>query len=161
MRDVRKLEADRPPITPLIDIAFLMLIFFMTLPYRSLDRKLEAHLPQYGFEPTVTHVEQLPKIDVRVLRRGDGHVFRVGVHEARTAAALAPALRELGVGYRYEIHADDTAAWQGVVEIVDLLKSLGYAQIDFRGCRQPERAIRVARPLPLPEGYRPVHGDAR
>ena len=81
------------------------------------------------------------------------------IHEARTAAGLVPVLRQLGIGYRYEIHADSAAAWQGVVEAVDVLRALEYPQIEFRGCPLPERAVRVARPLPKPEGYRPLAAD--
>ena len=33
-------------LTPLIDIAFLILIFFMCLPFRDLDGKLAPFLPQ-------------------------------------------------------------------------------------------------------------------
>ena len=158
MRDIRTLEADRPAITPLIDIAFLMLIFFMALPYKSLDRKLEAHLPRgEGFEPRVLDRDEPdPKVEIRVRRTADGHRFRVGVHEVREAAGLIPVLRQLGVGYRYEIHADSAAAWQGVVQAVDVLRALEYPQINFRGCPLPERDVRVARPLPRPAGYQPL-----
>jgi len=32
-------------ITPMIDVTFLLLVFFMLLPFRSLERQLSAHLP--------------------------------------------------------------------------------------------------------------------
>lgn len=38
--------ADELQLTPLIDVAFLMLIFFMSLPFKALDAKLESHLPR-------------------------------------------------------------------------------------------------------------------
>ena len=37
---------DRANLTPLIDVAFLILIFFMCLPFRDLDYKLAPFLPK-------------------------------------------------------------------------------------------------------------------
>ena len=38
-------DEERLRLTPLIDVAFLVLIFFMALPMKRLDGKLSAHLP--------------------------------------------------------------------------------------------------------------------
>ena len=40
-------------LTPMIDVAFLILIFFMCLPFKTLDGKLQAFLPtEKGLNPT-------------------------------------------------------------------------------------------------------------
>jgi len=45
-----KLEVE---LTPMIDVAFLILIFFMCLPFKTLDGKLQAFLPtEKGLNPT-------------------------------------------------------------------------------------------------------------
>ena len=46
-------EEVRMELTPLIDVAFLILIFFMCLPFKTLDGKLQAFLPtEKGLNPT-------------------------------------------------------------------------------------------------------------
>ena len=37
-----------PSLTPLIDVTFLLLVFLMLLPMRSLERKVAAFLPSSG-----------------------------------------------------------------------------------------------------------------
>ena len=46
MRFPNSSQTDRLRLTPLIDIAFLVLIFFMALPLKRLDHKLSTHLPK-------------------------------------------------------------------------------------------------------------------
>jgi len=58
INDESKLE-----ITPLIDVAFLILIFFMCLPFKTLDGKLQAFLPtDKGINP----IEQDPVNEIMV-----------------------------------------------------------------------------------------------
>jgi biopolymer transport protein ExbD len=40
--------AIRLTITPMVDLTFLLLVFFLLLPFRSLDRQFEAYLPHSG-----------------------------------------------------------------------------------------------------------------
>ena len=56
-------------ITPMIDVTFLLLIFFMLLPFRSLERKLAAFLPKdRGLAKTKIKLEEVPKITVELKR---------------------------------------------------------------------------------------------
>ena len=56
-------EASLTP-TSMIDVTFLLLVFFLcTLRFKSLDQKLEAHLPREG---GVAQGEPAPVIDVRL-----------------------------------------------------------------------------------------------
>jgi len=69
MKDEGKLE-----LTPLIDVAFLIIIFFMCLPFKTLDGKLQAFLPtDKGIQP----IEQDPveefMISVHILARKEAY----------------------------------------------------------------------------------------
>ncbi len=58
MEDEGKLE-----LTPMIDMAFLIIIFFMCLPFKTLDGKLQAFLPtDKGIQP----IEQDPASEFMV-----------------------------------------------------------------------------------------------
>jgi len=65
-------------ITPMIDVTFLLLIFFMLLPFRSLERKLAAFLPKdRGLAKTKIKLEEVPKITVELKRSEKERITRV------------------------------------------------------------------------------------
>lgn len=146
-------DAPRPPLTPMIDIAFLVLIFFMALPMRSLDGKLSAYLPKtHG--PNQFVVDPLPKERVVVRVRGGDErrdlSYEVGQNRFERLSEMRALLSKMGNEYRYEVHADSTTPWNRVVQVVDLLTDLRFKDVDFRGARNLEAAVRRAIPLPDP-----------
>jgi biopolymer transport protein ExbD len=65
-------------ITPMIDVTFLLLIFFMLLPFRSLERKVAAFLPKdRGLAKTKIKLEEKPKITVELKRKRTERITRV------------------------------------------------------------------------------------
>jgi biopolymer transport protein ExbD len=65
-------------ITPMIDVTFLLLIFFMLLPFRSLERKVAAFLPKdRGLAKTKIKLEEKPKITVELKRKKTEKITRV------------------------------------------------------------------------------------
>jgi len=139
----------QPSFTSLIDIAFLVLIFFMALPLKNLDGKLEAFLPK---DAGIVVTSQPPPETVRIrVTRRDGHsAYRLGEHEADRILGLEGVLRALGPDNRYEIHADAKVPWNDIVSVVDLLKALGYPRLSFTGTRFPEPDLRGLFRLPAP-----------
>lgn len=125
-------SATRPALTPLIDIAFLVLIFFMALPLRRLDGKLEAYLPQNAGPRH--YPDEQP--DIVHLRVRPGPVYQLGDRTAESPRAFTTVLKALGPGRAYEIHASEGVRWGSVVTLVDLLKELELTRIRFRGAAQ-------------------------
>ena len=146
-----KIEAARPPLTPMIDVAFLVLIFFMALPMRSLDGKLAAFLPPRGFRPDYTPPPPKDRVIVRV-RGGEERPlsYEVGQNRFDRLSDLRQLLFRMGDEYRYEIHADASTPWKRVVKVVDLLTDLHFKDVDFRGTKIPPASVRRAIPLPEP-----------
>ena len=65
-------------ITSMIDVTFLLLIFFMLLPFRTLERKVAAFLPKdRGLAKTKIKLEEKPKIVVELKRRKREKITRV------------------------------------------------------------------------------------
>ena len=65
-------------ITSMIDVTFLLLIFFMLLPFRSLERKVAAFLPKdRGLAKTKIKLEEKPKIVVELKRKKTEKITRV------------------------------------------------------------------------------------
>lgn len=130
---VRKLPpATRPGFTPLIDIAFLVLIFFMALPLKRLDGKLEAHLPR---DVGPDHYPTQPPDTVH-LRVRPGPVYGLGDRTSEDPRAFATVLAALGPERAYEIHASPGVRWSSVVTLVDLLQELKLTRVRFRGAAQ-------------------------
>jgi len=140
----------RLSITPLIDVAFLVLIFFMALPLKRLAFKMETHLPK---NDGIIDKPANPPPDVIRLRlriRGEAVSYAVGSHTFDRAAGLSPVLRQLGPLNHYEIHASAGVPWEAVVQTVDVLAALDFKKVRFRGTRKPTRELRRSIPLPRP-----------
>jgi len=139
---------ERWSLTPLIDIAFLIIIFFMALPMRHLDAKLAAYLPSNGMDPTDRKPPE--KVDIRLLKRGDELVYRLGQNDARSPSGLEPVLRALGGDNIYEVHASADVPLKAVVAMINQLAKLDYKDFQFRGTALPSLEERRAIPLPRP-----------
>ncbi|MEE8107244.1 MAG: biopolymer transporter ExbD, partial [Planctomycetota bacterium] len=60
---------EKPNMMPMIDVAFLVLIFFMALPLKRLDHKLQTELPKgHGWQPFADD----PPLAVRIAIRKTG-----------------------------------------------------------------------------------------
>jgi biopolymer transport protein ExbD len=118
--------------TSLIDMSFLLLVFFMCLPFKCLDHKLQAFLPRgEGIGPW--SAAQKDTVKIRIRRQGDDLVYALGQHATPSAEGLEPVIRALGPDYRYEIDAGPTVPWQRVVDAVNLLAAAGCKDVRFRG----------------------------
>ena len=131
MRRMQRQTEDAFSFTPLIDIAFLLLIFFMCMPFKGLDFKLQSHLPKEGQSPW--HQEAKETVKIRVRLKGDDLVYALGQHAAPTAQGLDPVIRALGPAYAYEIDSGAAVPWQGVVDAVNVLAAARCEDIRFRG----------------------------
>ncbi len=151
-RNVRGQDSDEtiaPPLMPLIDVAFLVLIFFMALPMRRLDGKLSAHMPtDRGLSAVPAEAPQRPVV-IQILSRAAGTRFRLGDHTSATAAGLRPVVLQLGPKTLFEIHGSPGVAWQDVLSMVDELTGLKVTNVQFHGARVPLSMLR-AMPLPPP-----------
>ena len=60
----RRFEAVKPDMTPMIDVVFLLLIFFIvTLKFKTLEGRLDAALPKDRGTSSAT-VEEIEKVDI-------------------------------------------------------------------------------------------------
>jgi len=78
-RKKRKVEQDVPelPLMPMIDVVFLLLIFFMlAMRFRSEEGKLLAHLPKDRGQGTGTPTIDLQEVRVKLLWYSPGNVPR-------------------------------------------------------------------------------------
>ncbi|MBL7222293.1 MAG: biopolymer transporter ExbD [Candidatus Brocadiae bacterium] len=137
LRPRQKPEA-RLSITPMIDVVFLLLIFFMVgMKFRAFNRKLPAELPRAGKADFGHEVwvriddrnrggggEPSPRIAVdQVVMRGWDHTFSTLERLSRAPGALKDPV---------VLDPTDAAHTGWVLRIMDYLHLLGYSNINFR-----------------------------
>lgn len=148
--------------TPVIDMSFLLIVFFLCLPFKSLDAKLAAHLPPQGFDATlIEHFEEV-RIQVRVVTEGSGQPavcsFRCGdmrtasidevgawIARRRAGAAATGIKRIIG-----EVDADHRAPHKYVIAVANEFVEHGVTDLAFEGTALPTPATRKMRILPTP-----------
>ncbi len=133
-------------LTPLIDVVFLLLIFFMVSTTFSKESQLKIRLPESSDDPEQQQVAQT--LEIEISAEGAYAIKGPGDTEAKpvlntTRATLRRALLS-AVGTRKElvtvIRADRRAPHEAVIRAMDLARQLGYAHITFATQRALEDA---------------------
>lgn len=117
-------------LTPLIDVVFLLLIFFMVSTSFVKESQIKLSLPEASDE-----VQELPAdtIEVAVDENGvwfvNGHAL-ADRSDAALSSALAEVSREQGEPVLV-ISADRSTPHQDVIDIMDVARRLGLSRITF------------------------------
>lgn len=117
-------------LTPLIDVVFLLLIFFMVSTTFTKETHLKVDLPQAVGELQPTLVDQ---IEVVVDAQGSFSVNGRALVN-RQLATLRSAIQELGgtdTSVPFIITGDQNTPYQVIVSVMDLAGQLGYANLSL------------------------------
>ncbi len=117
--------------TPLIDVVFLLLIFFMVSTTFDRQQQLKVDLPQASTEPEVQ--EERKVIEVVVDRNGHYYIDdrELVTHDLAT---LERALKKASGGRAdlpVQVTADRQAPFQAVVTVMDAAGRLGLQRLSF------------------------------
>ncbi|NJN14192.1 MAG: hypothetical protein HC813_00555 [Planctomycetes bacterium] len=166
-------------LTPMIDVSFLILIFFMCLPFKTLEGKLLAFLPtDKGIAPIPQEPPNEIMVSVHIMARaeeprtwGPGGqitvkmptkvVYKFGDREtedlARVGAWIADAKRAAGAGggsnsavVKGEIKAGHKTPHKFVVAVLNKFTEAGLEKVDFYGTAIPTPELRKLKILPYP-----------
>jgi biopolymer transport protein ExbD len=117
-------------LTPLIDVVFLLLIFFMVTTTFTDEGKLTITLPKANGEPAQT----LPKV-LEVLVSSDGRFSVDGsmltVSNVKTLAAAVVDAANGDQSIPFVITADANASHQSVITVLDVAGRLGFEKISI------------------------------
>lgn len=124
-------------LTPLIDVVFLLLIFFMVSTTFTEERELQLNLP----EAEAVEAQQKPKmIEVEISKGGD-YALNGKRLVNRESTTLRNALIDAAEGdtdIPFVISADKDATYQDVVTVMDIAGKLGFAQQSLKTQSPPE-----------------------
>ncbi|MGI9289257.1 MAG: ExbD/TolR family protein [Pseudomonadales bacterium] len=118
-------------LTPLIDVVFLLLIFFMVSTTFTKETHLEIDLPEASAEPT--DQKQQDKIEV-VINASGGYSVNGRALVNNEPATLSKALREIAGKERsqaFVITADAKTPHQSVVTAMDTAGQLGFIHLSI------------------------------
>jgi biopolymer transport protein ExbD len=163
--DAASKEEASMDMTPMIDVTFLLIIFFLCIEFKSLEAKLAAYLPK-DVGVNTTQAEPVEKLDLRIFcdpeKRGTevwqsgakrfdlvGHEVRweLGAKGIKDESVLRTELQKAVKDKQADpktgkmkpkpvtIHAYEDVTYGDVAHSVDLLKDVGFEEINFGGGR--------------------------
>lgn len=124
-------------LTPLIDVVFLLLIFFMVTTTFTRDTNLLINLPEASGEIMDVSPEQ---IEVMVAQNGSYAVNGRGLVNTQLST-LIDAIEEMSAGDRslpVIITADANTSYQSVVTVMDAVAQLGFSQLNIATSQNAE-----------------------
>lgn len=128
----RRSEPPRIDLTPLIDVVFLMLIFFMVSTTFDEQTRLKVDLPE-ATTSDETRPEAVESIRVTIDASGKFYVNdrQLARHDRET---LRRTLGELTGGVTdtpIVVSGDRAAPWQAMITLLDVVAQLGLNQLSF------------------------------
>jgi len=124
-------------LTPLIDVVFLLLIFFMVTTTFTRDTNLLINLPEASGEVMDVAPGQ---IEVMVAQNGSYAVNGRGLVNSQLST-LMDAIEEMSAGDRslpVIITADANTSYQSVVTVMDAVAQLGFSQLNIATSQESE-----------------------
>jgi biopolymer transport protein ExbD len=136
--NLRQTTSDEPEVnlTPLIDVVFILLIFFMVSTTFQRESEIKIELPEASAEAVEEHDEIL-----EILINTEGHFFIGGEQVVNTELkTLKGAIRKF-LGDKKEmpvvIRADRTSPYEAVIRAMHATSQLGLEQMSL-ATSQPE-----------------------
>lgn len=121
-------------ILPLIDVVFLLLIFFMVTTTFERDSEISITLPEASREAVQ---EQPEAIAIDIDQQGRVYINEQALDDAQSPtirAALEAAVAEVDTGQEQPaiiISADEAATHQSVIKVMDIARQIGLRRITF------------------------------
>ncbi len=118
-------------LTPLIDVVFLLLIFFMVSTTFTKETHLDINLPSSQAENPMDFPPE--KIDVVITAEGK-YTVNEQTLSADTKDALKDMIEEIAKGNNslpFIITADGKTPHQSVINAMDIARQLGFGKINF------------------------------
>ena len=116
-------------LTPMIDVVFLLLIFFMVTTTFSKEKIIKIQLPKANAQEIDPKQKQV--LTLTIDKAGQYFIDEKSLGE-RTSAALSKALSQYkGKGMSLMINADANAPVQAAISVLKVATDLGFTGISF------------------------------
>ena len=125
-------------LTPLIDVVFLLLIFFMVSTSFTKESYLNINLPESSSTEVATQLEQ---IEITINKQGEFALNGEMVINTKLSSTLMRALEKVSEGNKnmpLAITADANTPYQSVVTAMDAAGQLGFVNLSMTTRRVTE-----------------------
>lgn len=131
------LEEPKVNLTPLIDVVFLLLIFFMVSTSFEKQTALKISLPKASQQ---AELKKDNAIEVAIDAEGRMYVNQQGLLNSRAATLTAALTAEVGSSRTAPVilRADAETAHHFVVTAMDVLAKMGFTNLSIAAAREPE-----------------------
>jgi biopolymer transport protein ExbD len=136
----KRQESPELNLTPLIDVVFLLLIFFMVSTTFDKDSRIKVELPEAATQDE--KVEEEKVLDITIDANGRYYIGVDGDQKevVNTEIAILKRAIEKAAGMRRDlpviITADAKATHQSVIKVMDAASQLGFVHMTF-AAKQP------------------------
>lgn len=146
VKGLKKLEDSKYDMTSMIDIVFLLLVFFILMPFKSVESKIENHLPKDS-GGSQTKVEDIENVQIVIKRDGSAVDTKYGTgvsfsingvpakHLADIKVKLSQIQKSLSASNLENIplvvNADEDVPFYFVLKALDISKLHGFTTIKF------------------------------
>jgi biopolymer transport protein ExbD len=123
----RRLQADEEgiPITNLVDVLFLLIVFFMMSTVLSFDRGYGVKLPQSSAAGTISNK------GVSVMISRDGKVYVDGSETTLDRLGDAVKSRQRAAGNNVILKSDRDTRFQAIADVMDRLLAVGIGDLSL------------------------------
>jgi biopolymer transport protein ExbD len=95
--------------TPMIDVSFLLIIFFICLPMKALEGKIQAFLPtDKGINPTPTEPPVEIKVSVHIVARAEQKQLYPPPPPPGVSDGVPRTMQDVPTQFRFKIGSDET-----------------------------------------------------
>jgi len=128
------------PLTPMIDVVFLLIIFFLFGQFRKLEGEFIARLPQHpGIVAAPEKLERMApgQVLIKLTTKGEQTVYKMDDRVFREKEELQKALADVAAktggedGMIYIIDFDDAVRVGETIGVYDYLLTLGVKDVSF------------------------------
>jgi biopolymer transport protein ExbD len=106
--------------TPMIDVSFLLIIFFICLPMKALEGKIQAFLPtDKGINPTPADPPIEIKVSVHIVARAEKQIAYPPNQKDGSPPPVPQETKAVPTQFRFKIGNDETA---NLREVFDYIK---------------------------------------
>ncbi len=105
--------------TPMIDVSFLLIIFFICLPMKALEGKIQAFLPtDKGINPTKTEPPLEIKVSVHIVARQEVKQLYPPAAPQGVTDSVPRSMQSVPTNFRFKIGNDETADLREVYDYI-------------------------------------------
>jgi len=120
-----KVDEEGIPITNLVDVLFLLVVFFMVSTVLSFDRGIGVKLPETKAAGTISNK------GVTILVNKEGKVFVDGTEVPLAGLAGAVKERQRLMGENVILKSDRDTRYQAIADVMDRLLDIGVADLSL------------------------------